>query len=64
MKNSDHPLIWSQKTVSVITFRIALTLDVKIGWFGHQVAVCINKRQKMQIVGVVGFKSSTLTDYH
>ena len=33
-KNSDYP-----QTVLVIVFRIASTLDVKIGWFGRQVAV-------------------------
>ena len=41
----------------VIAFRIALKLDVKIGWFGHQVAVCVNKRHEMQILGVVNFKN-------
>ena len=32
-----------KKTGSVTAFRIALTLDVKIVWFGCQVAVCVNK---------------------
>ena len=27
-----------------IAFRIAVTLDVKIVWFGRKVAVCVNKR--------------------
>ena len=49
--------------VSVIAFRIALKLDVKISWFGRQVAVCVNKRHKNAYLGVVGFKSSTLTEY-
>ena len=51
-----------KETVSVIAFRISLTLDVKIGWVGRQVAVYVNKQHKMQTFGVVGFKSSTLTD--
>ena len=47
-----------------MAFRMCLTLDVKIVWFGGQVvAVCVNKRHKMQVLGVVGFKSSTLTVY-
>ena len=44
-------------------FRIALTFHFKIVWFGRQVAVCVQKRHKMQFLGVVGFKSSTLTAY-
>ena len=43
-----------KKNVSVIAFRIASTLDVKILWFGCQVNVCV---LKMQIVCVVNFKS-------
>ena len=49
--------------MSVIAFRIAVTLDVKIGWFGRQVAVFVNKRHKNAILGVVGLNSSTLTAY-
>ena len=49
--------------MSIKAFRIALTLDVKIVWFGWQVAVCVQKRHKMQFLVVVGFKSSTLTVY-
>ena len=55
------PKLGPQKTVMIIGFRIALTLNVKIVWFAHQVAVCAQKRHKMQFFGVVGFKSSTLT---
>ena len=29
------------KTVSIIAFRVAWTLDVEIVWFGRQVAVCV-----------------------
>ena len=35
-----------KKNISVIAFRIAVTLDVKIGWFGRQVAVCVKERHK------------------
>ena len=54
------PKLGSKKTVLIIAFRIALTLDVKTVWFGRQVALCV---QKMQYLVVVGFKSSTLTVY-
>ena len=57
MTNSDPPKLGYKKTESVIAFRIALTLDVKIVWF-----VSINGIE-MQFFGVVGFKSSTLTVY-
>ena len=52
-----------KKTVAIIAFRIAWTLDVNILWFVCQVAVCVQKGPKMQFLGVVGFKSSTLTVY-
>ena len=39
------------------------TLDVKIVWFGRQVAVCDQNGIQMEFLGVVGFKSSTLTVY-
>ena len=49
------------KTISVIAFRIAVTLDVKIGWLGRQVAVCVNKRHKWsssyKIDIVIGIKT-------
>ena len=38
-----------KKTVLVIAFRIALTLDVKTVWFVLQVAVCVNKQHKNAI---------------
>ena len=31
---TNHPKIGPKKTVLIINFRIALTLDVKIVWFG------------------------------
>ena len=40
------PKLGPKKTVSIIAFRIALTLDVKMVWFGRQVAVCVQKRHK------------------
>ena len=45
------PKLGPKKTVSVITFRIALTVDVKILWFVCQVAVCVNKRYKSALFG-------------
>ena len=42
----NTPKSGPKKTVSVIAFRITLTLDVKIVWFGCQVAVCVNNRHK------------------
>ena len=35
------PKLGPKKTVLIIAFRIAVTLDVKIVWFGRQVAVCV-----------------------
>ena len=49
--------------MSVIAFQIALPLLVKIVWFGPQVAVCVKKRPKMQFLGVISFKNTTLTAY-
>ena len=49
IQNSDPPKIGPQKTVSIIAFRIALTLDVKIVCFGCQVAVSVQKRHKNAI---------------
>ena len=57
------PKLGPKKTVSIIAFRITLTLDVTIVWFGCQLTVCVQKRHKNAIFGVVGFKSSTLTVY-
>ena len=56
MHNSDHPQSWSQKSVLLVVSRNAVILDVKIAWFGCQVAVGI----KMQFLGVVHLKSSNL----
>ena len=38
-----------KKTVLIIAFRIALTLNVQIVWFGRQMAVCVRKRHKNAI---------------
>ena len=62
IKNSYLPLNLVPKNMPIIAFRITLTLDVKILWFRLQVTVCVQKRHK-NAVGVVGFKSSTLTIY-
>ena len=43
------PKLGPKKTVSIIAFRIALTLDVKIVWFCCQVAVCVQKWHKNAI---------------
>ena len=50
------PKLCPQKTVSIIAFRIALTLDVKIYWFGHQVAFCVQKQHKNAIFGCSCFQ--------
>ena len=42
--------------MSIIAFRIALTLDVKIVWFGRQVAVCVQKRHTNEIFGCSWFQ--------
>ena len=39
-----------------MAFRIAMTLDVKIVWFGRQVAVCVQKRHKSAIFGCSWFQ--------
>ena len=44
------------KTVLVIAFRFALTLDVKIVLFGHQVTVFVNKRHTNDFVCCVQFQ--------
>ena len=49
MKILTTPKVGPKNTVSVIAFRIAVTLDVKIGCFGRQVAVCVNKLHKNAI---------------
>ena len=40
------PKLGPKKTVSVIAFQIAMTIDVKSLRFGHQVAVCVKKWHK------------------
>ena len=52
-KRFGPPLKFVLITVSVIAFIIAVILDVKIRWFDCQVAVCVNKRHKIQMLGVV-----------
>ena len=42
-KNLTPPKLGPKKTVLIIAFRIAWTLDVEIVWFGCQVAVCVQK---------------------
>ena len=52
IKNSDPPpKLGPKKTLSIIAFRIALTLDVTIVWFGRQVAVNVQKWHKNAIFG-------------
>ena len=55
-----HPQTDPKKTVSIIAFRIALTLDVNILWFGCQVAVCVQKRHKSSIFGRSWFQNFNL----
>ena len=43
------PKLGPKKTVLIIAFRIALTLDVQIVWFDRQMAVCVQKRHKNAI---------------
>ena len=45
-KSLTPPKLGPKKTVSVIAFRIAMTIDVKSLRFGHQVAVCVKKWHK------------------
>ena len=51
------------KTVSVIAFRIAVTLDVKMYGLVVRGLFVSTNGIKMQFLVVVGFKSSTLTVY-
>ena len=50
------PKLSPKITVSVIAFRIAMTLDVKVFWFGYQVAVCVQKRLKNGLFGCSWFQ--------
>ena len=52
LKNSDPPTppkLGPIKTVLIVALKIALTLDVKIECFCHQMAVCVQKRHKNAI---------------
>ena len=55
-KNLITPKLGPKNTVSVIAFRIAWTLDVKIVWFSRQVAVCVQKQPKNTIFGCSWFQ--------
>ena len=46
------------KNMLVVAFRIVLTLDVNIVYFGCQGAVHIITQQKFKLLGVVNFKSA------
>ena len=48
-KNSDQPKLAPQKAVLIIAFRIDLTFYAQIVWFGHQMAVFVQKRHKNSI---------------
>ena len=50
-KNLTPPKLDPKITVAVKAFRIAMTLDVKILRFGHQVDVCVKKWRKNAIFG-------------
>ena len=45
------PKLGPKKILSNIAFKIALTIDVKIVWFGCPVAVCDQKRHQNAIFG-------------
>ena len=51
------PRLGPKQAVLVIAFRIALKLDVKIVWFGCQVAACVNKRHTNAIFRCSQFKN-------
>ena len=56
-KNSDPPPnLVLKKTVAILAFRVSWTLEVKILWFGRQVAVCVQKRHKNAIFGCSWFQ--------
>ena len=58
---SSHP--WKNfppKTVLFIAFRIALTPDVKIVWFGCQKTLSVTKRHTKTIIGCSKFQKFTL----
>ena len=49
IKNKTSPKLGPKKTMSIIAFIIAWTLDVKIVRFGRQVPVCVQKWNKYAI---------------
>ena len=54
------PKLGPQETVSIIAFRIDLTLDVQIVWFGQQVAVFVQKLHTNAIFGCIWFQKFNL----
>ena len=50
------PKLGPKKIVSIIAIRIAMTLDVKIVWFGRHAAVCVQKWHKSAIFGCSWFQ--------
>ena len=50
-----------KKTSLIIAFRIALTLDVQIVWFGRQMAVCVQKQHKNAIFECSPFQKFNTT---
>ena len=55
-QNLNFPKRGTKKNVSVIALRIAMTLDVKILQFCHQVALCVKKQHKNAIFGCSWFQ--------
>ena len=55
-KMMTTPNIGPEKTVSLIDFRIALTLDLNIVWFGRQRLFVSTNVIRMQYLGVVHLK--------
>ena len=48
-------LVCLKKAMLFIAFRILLTLDVKILWFGRQMTVCANKWHENYVFGCSKF---------
>ena len=57
LKHLTPPLLGPKKNISVTTFRVAMTLDVKILGFWHQVAVCVKKWRSNAIFGCSQFQN-------
>ena len=55
-KSWPPPKLGPKKTVSIIAFRITLTLDVTIVWLGRHLTVCVQKRHKNAIFGCSRFQ--------